>query len=104
MSGQLRPDPTRGETGGKNTIFFLKVFQLCEFLLKSLQFFAKIRSSRDLFKNEVLGQNFDFGLPHTLSTFGDIRIFEPKTWIFREKVEISTLGYPFGGSKYDSDQ
>ena len=76
MSGQLRPDPARGETGGKTSTFFLKVFQLCEFLLKSLQiFFVKIRSSRDLFKNAVLDQNFDFRSPHTPLTLGNFQNF-----------------------------
>ena len=70
----------------------------------TFQFLVKNRSSRDLFKNGVLGQNFDFGSPHTLPTFGDIRFFEQKHGFLVNEVEISTLGYPFGGSKYDSDK
>ena len=72
VAGGLSPRwvPTR-----KKTFFFL-IRTSRVFFEKSSIFFAKIRSSRDLFKNEVLDQNFDFGSSHTPLTLGNFQNFD----------------------------
>ena len=76
-AGFLRPLkgvlPTVVTTRKKTFFFLIRTSRV--FFWKVFKFFAKNRSSRDLFKNEVLGQNFDFRSPHTPLTLGNLHFF-----------------------------
>ena len=52
--------------------------ELQELSMKSRCFFSCQALSRDMFKNDVLCRNFDFGSPYP-TTFRNFRFFEPKS-------------------------
>ena len=81
--------------------YFFRWSELREFFLKSLHFFAKNRSSRDLFKNEVLDQNFDFRSPHTPPTLANFHFFDKFPLISHCKLhwicpKLTKSGTPLG--------
>ena len=57
-------------TRKKKYVFFFLIRTSRSFPQNFLKIFAKIRSSRDMSKNGVLGQIFDFRSPHTPPTLG----------------------------------
>jgi len=56
----LKDSRPEGSPGEKKNVFFFTYQNFASFCWKFLKIFAKIRSSRDISKNGVLGQNFDF--------------------------------------------
>ena len=101
LRGRLKGLSPRWVPTRKKSLFFFLDQNFASFFWKVFNFFAKKRSTRDLFKNGVLDQNFDFRSPHTPPTLGNFQIFGELPLISHCKLhwicpKLTKSGTPLG--------